>query len=194
MALKERVYSVLVVSSAEKFTNSLLTLLPEPRYSPVHVVGSISAAKRAVLERSYDIVLINSPLPDEFGTRFAIDISNERSIVALMFVKSDMYADIYAKAVDYGVLILSKPCSPAMINQALDWMIVGRERLLRLERKTMTIEDKMNEIRLINRAKWLLIDVLKMTEDDAHHFIEKQAMDNCMTKKEIAENIIRTYS
>ena len=58
----------------------------------------------------------------------------------------------------------------------------------------MTLEEKMGEIRLVNRAKWLLISELKMSEPDAHHYIERQAMDCCVSKKEIAENIIKTYS
>ena len=51
----------------------------------------------------------------------------------------------------------------------------------------------MNEIRLVNRAKWLLISEVKMTEPDAHRYIEKQAMDLCVSKREIAEQIIKTY-
>jgi response regulator NasT len=32
-----------------------------------------------------------------------------------------------------------------------------------------------------------------MTESDAHRYIEKQAMDRCVTRREIAENILQTY-
>ena len=55
----------------------------------------------------------------------------------------------------------------------------------KLEVKTSSIEDKMKEIRLVNRAKWILIDESKMTEADAHRYIEKQAMDNCITRREV---------
>ena len=51
----------------------------------------------------------------------------------------------------------------------------------------------MAEIRLVNKAKWILISELKMNEPDAHHYIEKQAMDRCITKQTIAEEIIQTY-
>ena len=51
----------------------------------------------------------------------------------------------------------------------------------------------MEEIRLVNRAKWLLISELKMSENDAHKYIEKQAMDRCITRRAMAESIIRTY-
>ena len=69
-----------------------------------------------------------------------------------------------------------------------------RERLRALERKTSTLGEKMEEIRTVNRAKWLLIEHLKMTENDAHRYIEKQAMDRCVSKSEIAKSIISTYS
>ena len=45
-----------------------------------------------------------------------------------------------------------------------------------------------------NRAKWLLIEQLKMTEAEAHRHIEKQAMDRCTTRREIALGIIKTYA
>ena len=49
------------------------------------------------------------------------------------------------------------------------------------------------EIRSVNHAKWLLIERTNMSESDAHRYIEKQAMDSCVKKSEIAENIIKTY-
>lgn len=156
-------------------------------------MGSESAARQVILERPYDMVLINSPLPDDFGTSLSIDICSNGSGMVLLLVKNDLYAEITAKVDDYGVFVLPKPTSPQMISQTLDWMKAMRNRLIRMEKKTLSIEDKMKEIRLVNRAKWILIDQLKMTEADAHRYIEKQAMDNCVAKGEIAKKIIRTY-
>ena len=51
----------------------------------------------------------------------------------------------------------------------------------------------MEDIRVVNRAKWLLIEHLSMTEQDAHYYIEKQAMDTRLSRREVAEHIIRTY-
>ena len=51
----------------------------------------------------------------------------------------------------------------------------------------------MEDIRVVNKAKWFLIEQLKMTEQEAHRYIEKQAMDRCVTKRVIAENILPTY-
>ena len=70
----------------------------------------------------------------------------------------------------------------------------SRERLRQLEKKSLSIEEKMAEIRLVNKAKWFLISELSMSEPEAHRYIEKQAMDRCITKRMIAEEIIKTYT
>ena len=52
---------------------------------------------------------------------------------------------------------------------------------------------KMLDIKIINRAKWALINSLNMSEDEAHRYIEKQAMDKCISKRNIADEILKTY-
>jgi response regulator NasT len=52
----------------------------------------------------------------------------------------------------------------------------------------------MEEIRIVNRAKWLLINERKMAEPEAHRYIEKQAMDRCIPKGDVAREIIDMYS
>ena len=193
MSLKERVYSVLVISAKEKFNASLQSLLPESKYAPVQMVSSVSLAKRVLLERSFDFVFINTPLPDDFGTRFAIEISGNKGTVILLLVRNEVYEEVCDKVTEYGILTLPKPASKQMVAHTLNFMAGIRERLRKLENKSLSMEEKMKEIRLVNRAKWVLIDELKMSEADAHRYIEKQAMDLCVSRREIAEEIISTY-
>ena len=193
MELMERHYSVLLVSASEKLNQSLTGLLSEAGYSPVCIVADTGSAKRQLLERRFDIIVINTPLPDDFGTRFAIDLCSESSAGVLLLVRSELFSDITAKVMPYGALTLSKPTSAQMLSQCFLLLCATRERLRRIERKTASIEEKMEEIRIVNHAKWLLIERLGMTEKDAHHYIEKQAMDRCATKRSIAETIIATY-
>ena len=193
MAFQEYVYSVLIVSASAGFNTSFSALLPHKDYAPVDIVQSINHARRKTAERSYDLVIINAPLPDDFGRKFAIDVCAGKHSVAALLVKSDIYDETYSKVLEHGVLTIPKPTSTSMINQALDWMCAISQRLRKLEKKTLTLEEKMSEIRIVNRAKWALIESCKMTEADAHRYIEKQAMDRCVTRREIAEGILQTY-
>ena len=190
MSLTERVYSVLVLSASNNFNDTISALLPENTYTPVRYISNVSAGKRIFSEHSFDFVIINSPLPDDTGVRFAIDICNASSTVVLLVVRNELYAEINDKVSKYGVFTLAKPTSKPFMSNALTWMITARERLRKSEKKTLTIEEKMQEIRIVNKAKWVLISKQAMTEEDAHRYIEKMAMDRCLSKRAIAEEIL----
>ena len=194
MSLKERVYSILIVSATDSFTSAFADLLPEARYSPVDTVTSVSVAKRVLAEKTFDFVIINAPLPDDAGTRFAIDTCTTKQSAVLLLVKNDIHAGIHDRVAEYGVFTLPKPISKITMTHALNWLESARERLRQFEKKTISIEDKMAEIRLVNKAKWLLISELHMSEPDAHRYVEKQAMDRCVSRRCIAEEIIKTYT
>ena len=189
----ERRYSVLAVSASLKFVETLRTLLPEGRYGPVTVLHDAAAARRALAESSYDLVLINTPLPDEFGTRLALDACESSSAGVLLLVKAEHCPDIEAQVSAHGALTLAKPTSAQLFAQTLRLLCITRERLRGMEKKAVTLQEKMEEIRLVNRAKWLLIEELKMTEQEAHRYIEKQAMDRCVTRRAVAEQILSIY-
>lgn len=194
MSLKERIYSVLIVSATESLTSALCELLPEARYYPVDTAANISAAKRILSEKTFDFVIINAPLPDDVGTRFAIDTCVGKQSAVLLLVKNDIHAGIHDRVVEYGVFTLPKPISKVTMAHALNWLESARERLRQFEKKSISIEDKMAEIRLVNKAKWLLISEMQMTEPDAHRYIEKQAMNRCISRRCIAEEIIHQHT
>ena len=193
MIFQERTYAVLLVSAAQSFNNSIMNLLPMTDYWPVNKVDSVAAARRALLERSYDIVIVNTPLPDDFGSRLAIDICTGSGAAVLLMVKSELYNDVYSKVMEYGVFTLSKPTSSQLVEQFLKILCTTRERMRKLEEKQQSVEDKIAEIRVVNHAKWLLIQCLSMTEAEAQRYIEKQAMDARISKRQMAENVIKTY-
>ena len=122
MSLKERTYSILVVSSTDSFASAFIGSLPEIRYYPVLTASSVSAAKRMLKEKSFDFVIINSPLSDDIGVRFAIDLCSSRQIAVLLLVKRDIHSDIHDKVAEYGVFTLPKPTSKPTLLQALSWM------------------------------------------------------------------------
>jgi response regulator NasT len=192
LSLKERTYSILIVSASDRITEALSEVFPLAVFSPVNTVSNVSAAKRAISERDFDIVVVNPPLPDD-SLRFAVDTVDTSGSVLLYLARAEQYANVYDLLAEHGVFVVQKPVPMSVLRTVSGWLISARERLRRSEKKTLSIEEKMNEIRLSNRAKLLLISELKMTEADAHRYIEKQAMDRCVSKRVISEEIIKTY-
>ncbi len=190
MIFDERSYSVLAVSASAKFNELLSSVLPEGIYSPVIYASSVTVAKRALIERNFDLIIVNTPLADEFGTNFAIDSSRNGKSVCMIIVKDEIFEEIHSRVASQGVFTLSKPLNSTILSRSIKWMETVRERIRITESKTVSVEEKMEEIRIVNKAKWLLIDKSGMSEDDAHHYIEKQAMNKSTTRRVIADEIL----
>ena len=146
-----------------------------------------------LIERDVDLVLINTPLPDDFGVQLAVEASEKYNCGVLVFVKAELLEAVEQKVEEYGILTLPRPTSRQIVYQTLHLLAASRRKIRALEEKTSSLQNKMEEIRLVNRAKLLLVECLKMSEAEAHRYIEKTAMDRCVRRREIAENIIRTY-
>ena len=190
MNLKEINYSVLIVSSSAKMAQKLTQLLDEQKRFTADTRGSAAAARRVLAERQYDMVLITDPLTDESASGLACELCADNHTVAALITDIQNYDDVSEHVCRYGVFVLPKPAPKQLLRQALDCMQSTRERLRRFEKKQLSLEDKMKEIRAINRAKWKLISSRGMSEEGAHRYIEKQAMDCGVSKLIIALQII----
>lgn len=192
--MQEFIYSVLIVSSVEKFTETIKKLLGTDSFSPIKVVNSIASAKREMLEREYDICLINSPLSDSVGSDFAVDMADSTNTGILMFVKPELYDEVYDKTSKYGILLLAKPVTGSVFKQTIRLLCSSRERIGRLTNRQIkekkTLAERLEEIRIINTAKLLLIEHKKMSEEEAHKYLEKRAMDLRKNKIDIAKDTI----
>lgn len=146
-----------------------------------------------VAHKDFDVILINTPLPDEFGYELAENLTQITTSGIMMIVKSEISDEMFEKVADYGVLVVSKPISRQLFFQSLRLVSATRARLLNLRNENIKLKNKVEEIRIINRAKCTLIQYLSMTEPQAHRYLEKQAMDMRMTKLEVAKRVLSTY-
>ena len=191
--ITESSYSALIVSANEKFNQVLASIMPPEEFS-CEVVGNVGEGRRMLLERDYDIVIVNTPLPDEFGVNFAIDTGDTSGCGVLLCVNAEFFDEVTDKCEDYGILTVSKPTTKAIVKQSLKLLQATRRRLSKMEKKNASFEQKPAEIKNVNRAKWLLIDVLSMSEKEAHRYIEKLAMDTRRSKADVAAEIIKEYT
>lgn len=193
MLTEKSLYSVLVVSSSAKSRESVLSMLPASLYKPVVCASSAGEAKRMMLSSSYDIVVVDAPLPDQFGYELACDISEDTQAGIMLLVRNDIFEHAAQKVERFGVLTVAKPVTKQFFYQTVKLLTATRVRLERVEKKNMSLRDTVEEIRVVNRAKWALIERLSMTEAQAHRYIEKQAMDRRISRREFAEEIIKTH-
>ena len=184
---------VQIASASAKAAEFLTPLLSPDRFILLPVLTDAGSVRRALSENPPDLLLLNTPLPDEFGSQLAVEASEQYGVGVLIFVRAELYEQIICKTEAAGVLTLGRPVSRTAVSQSVQLLVATRARLRALEQRTQSLEAKMQEIRLVNRAKWLLVDHLHLTEPEAHRYIEKAAMDACVRRGEIAASILRTY-
>lgn len=185
--------SVLIVSSSEKGKIHLKELLTLESYRDIITADNGNEARRILIERDFDLCVINAPLRDEFGAEFAINIANKGISQVMLMIKNDIADEVSAKVEDFGVFVVPKPLNRQFFWSALKLIAAAHNRMLGIQNKNVQLQKKIEDIRIIDRAKCVLIQYLNITEAEAHRYIEKKAMDMRITKREVASNVIKTY-
>ena len=187
---RERQSSILIVSGSEQFDRMIRKAVAGKGFIVIDVRSSASAARRCLLEKSYDLAVIDSPLSDEPGHDLALDITYRSNTSVMIASPPEIFSDITEMVIDSGVLTVRKPVSDHDAERCIRFLSAERNRFLELERKIIKAEDKAEEIRTVSRAKAALMEKKHMSEDDAHRLIGKLAMNNGVSRKRIAEKIL----
>lgn len=185
--------SALLVSSSDKGRKMLLELMNGSQPMKLATASSGSEARRLAAEMEYQLIIVNAPLSDEYGDGLSATLSMDTSAGILLIVRAENADEVAEKVEDMGVMVLGKPVGRAMFYQALKMVTAARRRVLGLKSENLQLQKKIDEIRMVDRAKCALIQYLSMTEQQAHRYIEKQAMDTRSTRKEIALRILAMY-
>ena len=183
----------LLVSSSEAQTQRISALLTRAHIVPFDHAGSARQALEQFDAGGIDGVLIAEPIAASSGRELALQLK-KRHCMAVLLLAAPEHTDTDAALLEQsGVLVLPNDAPESLIVQTIRLLTAVRIQLEQMQHKTEKLEAKVADIRIINRAKLLLVQHLQMTETEAHKYIEKQAMDTSMRRRTIAENIIRTY-
>ena len=182
--------AILTVSGEKKLFPLIRKSLQSECMMSAEYINSAAGARRYILERYYTIVVINAPLQDESGVELAIDTAASCSASVLLIVPGSIYTETMERVTDYGILVIDKPFQIHRLSQAMRFLSAHQSRLKKLEAKVQAAEEKVQEIKLVDKAKFFLVERRHMTEDEAHRHIGKLAMDRGTTRKRIAQEIL----
>lgn len=183
----------LIVSGSDKAIETIAQFLYACGYGNITSTVSGSEARRLIDGMEYALVIINTPLSDEFGHELSVQLAEGTNSGIILLCKADIADEVSDKVGDYGVCVVSRPINRALLHQSIRLVEATRSRILGLKRENSKLMVKIDEMRLINRAKCALMQYLKFTEPEAHRYIEKQAMDTRSTRREVALRILSTY-
>lgn len=141
-----------------------------------------------------DAVIVSTPLRSEFGLNFVAETSRKTSAPIIVLARADIAEDVQNRIKFTGAFVLAKPFPKSVLAQTVKMALVAKENINRLEQEKSELLGQLDDVKAIDRAKCCLIEYLNLTENQAHRHIQKLAMDTRRTQREIAEDILRTYS
>ncbi|MBP0968132.1 MAG: ANTAR domain-containing protein [Oscillospiraceae bacterium] len=184
---------VFVISSNENFQRYVRENLPDGDFTVCGVADSCTEARQKMMNNRCAVVLINIPLSDECGTELAGDLAENTSASVIAVVKNEQETEMRESMEPSGIFVLGRPFPHTVFHQALYDAASAYARTQIISQENQRLQIKLIDLRIVNRAKYALIQYLGMTEEQAHKYIEQQAMNQRISKRKAAENILKTY-
>jgi len=185
--------NALIVSNSEKDTTLFTGFLKAASLNQVISSRSCDDARRLILKQDFDLIIVNSPLEDESGENFSRQAAAQGVSQVILLVESESFIPVSAACEEDGVLIVVKPVDKFLLWSALSLARSVQNRIKRIQTENTLLKQKVEDLRIIDRAKWILISSMKMSEQEAHRYIEKQAMDMRSSRRTVAEGILKRY-
>lgn len=185
--------NTLIVAADRRISSELASAAKRSGAYNIALSFDSTSAKRAVSERAFDLIVVYA---DDFAGK-EIDLCRalaSRGESGIILIESAQKSDDVARRLeDEGVIVLPKPLSRTALFQAIKMIKASNNRIARLLKEKQDLMRKLEDLRLVSRAKLILIQNMSFTEEQAHHYIERRAMDSRITRAEVAIDILKTY-
>ncbi len=157
------------------------------------VVKDCAAARALFDSRGCDLLVIDDA-DRQLSCDFARTLCEAGECELLLLAAPATAAALRRTLAGSGALVLCRPPSDELLCEAIRLCFANRAKMTGLQCENRRLQLKIEELRLVDRAKWALVEYLKMSEADAHRYIEKQAMDLRVSRAVVANNILKTYT
>lgn len=184
--------NILIIAKNNDVCSAVSQLLTELEFNKI-VTYTSGAVARGIDTAVFDIIIVSMPLSDEYGLDLVAAIYKNTKAGIVVLAKKDIAEEVQKKLNFTGAYVLPRPFSKAVFLQTIKFSEVAKSNLIRLEQEKEELSQQLQDLKLINRAKALLMEYLKLSEEQAHRHIQKQAMDLRKTQRAVAEDILITY-
>ena len=166
------------------------TLEQGPRYQVVGEAADGAEMVRTVLEQKPDIVVFDIHMPSLDGLE-ALQRIYEQQIVAAVAITADRDLELVRRAMEEQVLAyLVKPVEAHQLAPALQVAWARFQELRNLSTENTSLRQTLENRKIVERAKGVLMKRQRLTEADAYRRIQRSAMNRRQTMIAIAQGIL----
>lgn len=181
---------VLIAEDEALIRLDLREMLIEEGYDVVGEAGDGEAACKLAEDLRPDLCILDIKMPIMDGLAAAEKIAADR-IAPVIILTAFSQRDLVERARAAGAMAyLVKPFQKSDLVPAIEIALSRFAELHALEDEVASLADRLETRKLVERAKGTLMTAFDMAEPDAFKWIQRAAMDNRMTMKQVAERII----
>jgi len=181
---------VLIAEDEALIRLDLREMLIEEGYEVVGEAGDGEAAVRLAEDLKPDLCIFDIKMPIMDGLAAAEKIAETR-IAPVVILTAFSQRDLVDRARAAGAMAyLVKPFQKSDLVPAIEIALSRFAELQALEHEVANLTERLETRKLVERAKGTLMTAFGMTEPDAFKWIQRAAMDNRMTMKDVSNKII----
>jgi response regulator NasT len=137
-----------------------------------------------------DVMVLNLYTPDQAILEMILDINQNQSMPVVMFAE-DQQTETINKVIQAGVsAYIVDGFEPKRIKSIVDIAIARFQQQQALKDELQKTKNQLEDRKLVDRAKAILIKSQGYNEDQAYHALRKLAMDRKLSLGEMAKNVI----
>lgn len=186
---------VIIGSSNEKISGQLAQFLIENGFNVIGETVDGYDLLRRIHTVYPDIVIVDYKMKGMNGLEISEIIISEKACPVIALISSVEMQYFINLSQETAFAPLVKPLNKSTLLSTISLLVKTSKSISKLENEIIKLKGKKdeNDKKIIGKAKKLLMENMRLSEDEAHRRIQKQSMNKGITMVKIAESIILMY-
>ncbi|MGW0035934.1 ANTAR domain-containing response regulator [Gordonia sp. NPDC003376] len=190
--VQETTHKVLVAEDDSLIRLDLIEMLREEGYDVVGEAPNGQIAVELTEKLGPDLVIMDVKMPVRDGIDAASEIARKR-LAPVVMLTAFSQREFIEKAREAGAMAyLVKPFTKADLVPAIEVAVSRYQELRTLENEVVSMQERLETRKLVERAKGLLMEKQQLSEPEAFKWIQRAAMDRRTTMKAVAQVVVET--
>jgi response regulator NasT len=180
---------VVVAEDESLIRMDIVETLRDKGFDVVGEAGDGNKAVELAFALKPDLIVMDIKMPDLDGLSAAERIAELKIPVVLLTAFSQQ--ELVTRAAEVGAMaFLVKPFSPQDLLPAIEIALSRHAQLIALETEILDLGERLETRKLVERAKAVLSEKMKLTEPEAFRWIQKASMDRRLSMADVSRTVL----